>query len=152
MTALHFTKDGYCLTDDPAAFDASTAHKLLTHSYWSPGIPLETVTRAARNSWTFCLLTSGGDFVGMARFITDYASFAYLADVIIASEHRGKGLGVWMMEAMHNLPQIKACRRLMLMTGDAHELYTRLGYQSLARPELAMEIHRPGVYTTDTED
>jgi GNAT superfamily N-acetyltransferase len=152
MTALQFEKSSYRLTDDPEAFDVTAAHRLLTESYWSPGIPPETVQRAAANSWTFCLLSPSGQFVGMARFVTDYTSFAYLADVIIAAEHRGKGLGVWMMEVMHALPQIKACRRLMLMTGDAHELYTRLGYQELAHPEFAMEVHRPGIYSHDGPD
>ncbi|MDG1416800.1 MAG: GNAT family N-acetyltransferase [Maricaulis sp.] len=149
MPILLFEKDRYLITDNPEAFDVRAAHKLLSGSYWSPGIPLETVRQAAANSWTFCLLSPGGDFAGMARFITDYASFAYLADVIISPEHRGKGLGVWMMQVMHDLPQIKACRRLMLMTGDAHDLYARLGYQAMAHPELAMEIHRPNLYTRD---
>lgn len=148
--ALAWTNQGYRLTDDADAFDAQTAWSMLARSYWSPGIPLETVRRAAQNSWTFSLLDPGGEFVGMARFVTDYASFAYLADVIIDPQHRRRGLGRWMMEILHDLPQIRACRRLMLMTADAHELYETVGYRSLAQPGRAMELHRPDIYRNDT--
>jgi GNAT superfamily N-acetyltransferase len=146
MAALTHEKDGYRLTDDLGAFDINIAHHLLTHSYWSPGVPRETVLKAARNSWTFSLLAPDGGFVGLARFVTDHASFAYLADVIIDETHRGRGLGVWMMDVLHALPQIKACRRVMLMTADAHGLYEKYGYHSLAAPDRAMEIHRPEIY------
>jgi GNAT superfamily N-acetyltransferase len=146
MTALTYEKDGYRLTDDSDDFDLDTAHHLLTHSYWSPGVPRETVREAVHNSWTFSLLAPDGRFAGMARFVTDYASFAYLADVIIDDTHRGQGLGVWMMDVLHQLPQIRACRRVMLMTADAHGLYEKYGYQALAAPDRAMELHRPDIY------
>lgn len=143
---LDFRFRDYRLTDDSAAFDAGRAWRMLTVSYWSPGIPRETVEAAAAGSWTFSLLDPAGVFCGMARFVTDRATFAYLADVVIAPEHRGLGLGKWMMETLHALPEIRACRRLMLMTADAHALYEQVGYTSLAAPERAMELHRPGIY------
>ena len=146
MKTLEYETNGYRLTDDNCAFDARAAWQLLTRSYWSPGVPLETVQKAAQNSWTFSLLSPDNNFVGMTRFVTDKASFAYLADVIIDQDHRGFGLGKWMMDTLHALPEIQACRRVMLMTADAQTLYARHGYRPLAAPERAMEIHRPDIY------
>ena len=129
-----------------ATFDPTAAHRLLSVSYWSPGIPLATVIKAAANAWTFCLLAPDGRFVGMARFITDRATFAYLADVIIDPAHRGRGLGKWLVDCLHSLPEIMACRRLMLMTADAQPLYAKFGYRALKSPERAMEVARPDIY------
>jgi len=146
MQENRFERDGYQLTDRRDAFEPSAAHRLLSTSYWSPGIPLEIVVKAAANAWTFSLLDPGGSFAGMARFITDRATFAYLADVIIDPGHRGRGLGQWMVEPLHTLPEITACRRLMLMTADAQPLYARIGYAALKSPERAMEVTRPDIY------
>tara|TARA_R110000868_G_scaffold70731_6_gene207646 strand:- start:7345 stop:7845 length:501 start_codon:yes stop_codon:yes gene_type:complete len=147
MQETSFERNGYRLTDQRSAFDLASAHRLLSTSYWSPGIPPDTVAKAAANAWTFCLLAPDGAFVGMARFVTDRATFAYLADVIIDPDHRGHGLGKWLVECLHGLPEIRACRRLMLMTADAQPLYARVGYTPLKSPERAMEITRPGVYS-----
>jgi GNAT superfamily N-acetyltransferase len=146
MSARQFKHNSYSLTDASSAFDLEIAWTMLTRSYWSPGVPKETVRLAAANSWTFSLLAPDGSFVGMARFVTDRSTFAYLADVIIAEDHRGQGLGRWMMTCLHDLPEIQACRRLMLMTADAHSLYRKIGYSGLAAPDRAMELHRPDIY------
>ena len=146
MQENEFERNGYRLTDRREAFDPVQAHRLLSTSYWSPGIPAETVIRAAANSWTFCLLAPDGQFAGMARFITDRATFAYLADVIIDPAYRGHGLGKWMVACLHDLPEIRACRRLMLMTADAQPLYAGVGYTPLKSPERAMEVARPDIY------
>jgi len=146
MQENDFERNGYRLTDRREAFDPVRAHRLLSTSYWSPGIPLETVIRAAANAWTFSLLAPDGQFAGMARFITDRATFAYLADVMIDPAHRGRGLGKWMMACLHELPEIRACRRLMLITADAQPLYARVGYTPLKMPGRAMEKTRPDPY------
>tara|TARA_R110000868_G_scaffold102524_3_gene282361 strand:- start:9513 stop:10013 length:501 start_codon:yes stop_codon:yes gene_type:complete len=146
MQVNSFKRDGYELTDRRDAFDTIQAHRLLSASYWSPGIPPATVTKAAANAWTFSLLAPDGRFIGMARFITDRATFAYLADVIIDPAHRGRGLGKWLVTSLHTLPEITACRRLMLMTLDAQPLYAKIGYTALKSPERAMEISRPDMY------
>ncbi|WP_339737972.1 GNAT family N-acetyltransferase [uncultured Maricaulis sp.] len=149
MRENSFERSGYRITDQRSAFDLASAHRLLSTSYWSPGIPPETVAKAAANAWTFCLLAPDGEFAGMARFITDRATFAYLADVIIDPAHRGHGLGKWLVECLHSLPEIQACRRLMLMTADAQPLYARFGYTPLKSPERAMEVSRPDPYRAD---
>jgi len=84
--------------------------------------------------------------VGFARVITDRATYAYLADVFVLDEYRGRGLGTWLMSVIMAHPALQGLRRFALATRDAHALYARFGFQPLARPERHMEIHRPDVY------
>lgn len=121
-------------------------HWLHHRSYWAKGIPLETVQTMIANS--FCIGVFGdGVQIGFARFVTDYAVFAYLADVYIEEEHRGQGLSKQMMEVLMSQPWIKALRRLALGTMDAHGLYKQFGFEPLEHPERLMEITRPDIYT-----
>jgi GNAT superfamily N-acetyltransferase len=129
---------GYTLTGDPARIDPVAAHAYLTRSYWSPGIPLETVRRAIANSFTVAVLYEDAQ-VGMARLITDRATFAWLADVYVLEEHRGRGLSHAMLEWLLAHPELQGLRRWQLVTADAHELYRRHGWTPLSRPERAME-------------
>ena len=136
---------GYELTDDPARIDAAAAHAYLTRSYWSPGIPLATVTRAIANS--LCVaVRHGGRQVAMARLITDFATMAYLADVYVLEEHRGRGLCKAMLAHLHARPDLQGLRRWLLFTRDAHALYAQFGWQGLAHPERAMLRDYPDVY------
>jgi GNAT superfamily N-acetyltransferase len=146
MTApLTIARGDYEISTDPARLDVSAMHAFLTTSYWSPEIPLETVERAARASLCFGLYHEGRQ-VGLARVITDGASFAYLCDVYVLEAHRGHGLGRWLMEVVLAHPALQGLRRFALITRDAHWLYERLGFKPLARPEGWMEIHHPDIY------
>ena len=136
---------GYALTDDPALIDAAAAHAYLTRSYWSQGIPLATVEKALANSLCVAAL-HGDEQVGLARVVTDRATFAYLADVYVLEEHRGRGLARAMIEHLQGHAELAGLRRWMLMTGDMQPLYARLGWSPLAHPERAMERHFPDIY------
>lgn len=136
---------GYELTDDQTRIDAVAAHAYLTRSYWSPGIPLATVQRMLANSHAVAVLKDGAQ-VGMARLITDWATFAYLADVYVLEEHRGQGLSKAMVASLHADPRLQGLRRWSLFTVDAHGLYEQLGWKRLANPERGMEILDPQVY------
>jgi GNAT superfamily N-acetyltransferase len=136
---------GYELTDDRARIDAAAAHAYLTRSYWSPGIPLETVARAIANSLTVAVFR-GGAQVAMARLVTDYATMAYLADVYVLEEHRGRGLSKAMIAHLHARPDLQGLRRWLLFTRDAHSLYEQFGWKGLAHPERAMLQDNPDVY------
>ena len=125
--------------------DARSAHAFLTQSYWSPGIPLETVERALANSLCVSVL-HGGMQVGMARVITDRATFAYLADVYVLDGHGGKGLAKAMVGHLQEHPELQGLRRWMLATRDAHGLYESLGWQFLPDPSLFMQRHFPDIY------
>lgn len=149
----------YRISTDPSRLDLVAIHGYLTRSYWSPGISRELVARAAAHSLCFGLYhraaAAGGDAgrehvrdaqVGYARVITDRATFAYLCDVYVLEEHRGHGLGVWLMEVVTAHPDLQGLRRFVLITRDAHGLYAKFGFTPLVRPEGYMEVHRTGLY------
>jgi GNAT superfamily N-acetyltransferase len=137
----------YEISADTSRLDLDVIHRYLSEeSYWAPGIPRETVTRAIANSLCFGIYTEEGAQVGFARLITDRATFAYLADVFVLSEHRGKGLSKRLMETIIAHPEVQGLRRWALATRDAHELYVRYGFTPLAKPDRMMERHDPNVY------
>lgn len=128
--------------------DISFIHSFLAKSYWAGGIPLETLTKAIENSLCFGVFAESGEQVGFARMITDCATYAYLADVFIIEAHRGKGLSKSLMQFITAYPSLQGLRRITLATRDAHNLYARFGYKSLANPTLFMEKWNPDVYKT----
>src|SRR5580698_7065809 len=131
MTIL--TRGDYAITTDKDRLDVDAIHAFLTTSYWSPGVPKETVARAVAHSLCFGLF-HGPHQVGLARVITDKATFAYLADVYVLEPHRGKGLSKWMLEVIGEHPELQGLRRFMLATRDAHGLYAEFGFTPLANP------------------
>ena len=135
----------YEITCDKACLDIGAIHSFLSQSYWSPGIPRAVVERAIANSLCFGVLRDGKQ-VGFARVITDKATFAYLADVYILPEHRGKGLSRRLMEKITQHPDLQGLRRVLLATRDAHALYAKFGFKPLAAPERIMEVHNPNLY------
>jgi GNAT superfamily N-acetyltransferase len=136
---------GYTLTDDQAQIDPVAAHAFLTTSYWSSGIPLDTVRQAITGSFCIAILKDGAQ-IAMARLITDHATFAYLADVYVLEQHRSQGLSQVMLAHLQNHPMLQGLRRWMLFTRDAHGVYAKQGWQSLAHPERAMLLDFPDVY------
>ncbi|TAH39864.1 MAG: N-acetyltransferase [Gammaproteobacteria bacterium] len=135
----------YEITTDPARFDVQAIHAFLSSSYWSPGVPRAVVERAIENSLCFGVLL-GNAQVGFGRVITDRATLAYLADVYVLEEHRGKGLSKRLLDAVVSHPELQGLRRMLLATRDAHTLYAKYGFTPLAAPERMMEVHRPNVY------
>jgi GNAT superfamily N-acetyltransferase len=144
-------RDAFTVTDDPARVDLDVVHGYLARSYWARGVPRETVSRSIAHSLVFVLLY-GDTQVGFARAITDRATMAYLADVFVLEQHRGKGLGVWLMECVMAHPALQGLRVFRLATKDAHGLYERFGFRTPSHPERLMEIIDPAVYAADKED
>jgi ribosomal protein S18 acetylase RimI-like enzyme len=139
--------DGYEISTDPARLDFHAVHAYLTRSYWSPGIPFGVVERAARNSVCFGVYERAtGVQVGFTRVVTDHATFAYLCDVYVLEEHRGRGLAKWMMREVMAHPALTGARRVMLATRDAHGLYRQSGFTDVIRNTNLMEIVRPDIY------
>lgn len=136
----------YEVSVDPTRLDLDVIHGYLTRSYWSPGISREIVERAVVNSLCFGVYAGDGNQVGFARLVTDRATFAYLADVFVLEAHRGKGLSKQLMEAIIAHPELQNLRRWTLATRDAHQLYARYGFTSVAKPDRLMERHDPDVY------
>jgi ribosomal protein S18 acetylase RimI-like enzyme len=142
----------YEISTDPARLDVTAIHAYLTRSYWSPGIPIEIVERALRQSLCFGVYESaGGAQVGLARVVTDYATFAYLCDVYVLEEHRGHGLGKRMMRELMAHPALSGARRVMLATRDAHGLYAGFGFLEAGAAKNLMEIVRPDIYAARTD-
>ncbi len=145
MTHLQHRRREFLITTDPARLNIDFIHSYLTRSYWSEGISREIVERGIANSLCFGVY-EGDQQVGFARVITDYATFAYLADVFIIESHRGNGLSKFLMECIINDSRLQGLRRWVLGTRDAHDLYAQYGFKPLAKPERFMEIHHPDVY------
>ena len=137
------------VSTDASKLDLNVIHGFLTCCYWSEGISRETVSRAIANSLCFGVYEPGADRdrqVGFARVVTDRTSFAYLCDVFVLEEFRGRGLGRMLMAAVLAHPDLQGLRRWTLATRDAHDLYRKFGFTPLAKPDRFMELHRPDVY------
>ena len=107
---------------------------------------MDTVKKAAENSLCFGIYKKETQ-VGYARIISDYATFAYLADVFVLESERGKGLSKWLVETIKNHPDLQRLRRWMLITRDAHTLYKKIGFEIAQNPENIMQIARPNIYS-----
>lgn len=134
-------EDGYTISTDPGRVDRDVVWGFLRTSYWSPGIAREVVNRGINNSLVFGLLSPSGVQAGFARAVTDRARFAWLADVFVLEEHRGKGLGVWLVQTAVSHPDLRELR-IILGTADAHSLYSRFGFIPVDAERL-MERPRP---------
>jgi GNAT superfamily N-acetyltransferase len=140
--AVEVRRGEYVLSTDPARLDLDVIYDFLSRSYWGEGITRKTVERSIAGSLPFGLyhVTGEGERqVGLARVITDRATFAYLSDVFVVEEHRGKGLGVWLIETIVAHPELQGLRRWALVTRDAHSLYRRFGWTAPAHPDGWME-------------
>jgi len=132
----------YLISTDRSRLNLGVIHDFLSATYWAAGVPEDVVKRSVENSLVFGVYRGKGQ-VGFARVVTDYATFAYLADVFVLEAHRGRGLGKWLIEVVLSHPDLRGLRRWLLATGDAHELYRKYGFAELARAEIFMEIHSP---------
>jgi GNAT superfamily N-acetyltransferase len=129
----------YTITTDKDRLDTDRIHQFLSEeSYWAAGIPREIVERSIENSMCFAAL-DGDDLVAFARVITDYATYAYLADFFVVPEHRGRGAAKQLMTAIRDHRDLNNLRRWHLVTRDAHKLYEGYGFQALEKPESHME-------------
>lgn len=126
--------------------DSILIHDYLSnHSYWAQGISFEVVKSSICNS--FCAGVFACDRqIAFARLITDYTTFAYLADVFVIDEWQKRGIGKLLLRHITELDWIKNLRRLMLATKDAHGLYKYFGFTELSKPERLMEIVRLSIY------
>ena len=129
----------FTISTDPARLDIAMIHQCLSGSaYWAMGRPLEMVRRSIENSLPFGVY-KGSMPIGFARVVTDYATFAWLADVFVLPEFRGQGLGKWLIGVIVGHPRLPGLRRWVLATKDAHGLYAQYAFRPLHAPERFME-------------
>ena len=132
---------GYTISTDPTRLQLDVIHGFLRTSYWAAGIAREMVERAIRHSLCFGLYHDPtGAQVGLARVVTDRATFGYLCDVFVLESHRRRGLARWLIQVILAHPELQGFRRWMLATRDAHPLYAGAGFTPLGRPDQLMEL------------
>jgi len=142
---VEWQRGDYEVSTDPERIDIESVHRFLSdEAYWSPGVPEDVVRRAIAGSIVFGLYR-GSEQVGLARVVSDRATFAWLCDVYVLKEHRGHGLGKWLMECVKAPPDLQGLRHWLLATRDAHGLYKQFGFEPVD-PERFMEIRDPDVY------
>ncbi len=152
MQALNLIQEKYAgeyfVSSDPAKLDLPFLHDWLCNgSYWSKGIPFKLVERLVQNSLCFGVYHQSGKQVGFGRVVTDYTTFAWVTDVFIIDEYRGKGLSLLLMNCILDHPEMRVLRRWLLGTDLAHGLYRKLGFGDLDHPENFLTMHRSEMYT-----
>jgi len=124
----------YTASTNTARFDVAMIYRVLTNCYWAEGVTREIVLRSIENAVCFGVF-DGDKQVGLARVITDRATYAYIGDVFILESHRGRGLSKLLMRAIMEHPELQGFRRWSLVTNDAHGLYQQFGFTPLASPQ-----------------
>jgi N-acetylglutamate synthase-like GNAT family acetyltransferase len=148
MNTYEVRHEDILISDGRALLDRTLIHCFLSErTYWAPGVPREIVERAIDHSLCFGVYR-GGKQIGFARVVTDFATFAWLADVFILEDERGKGLSKKLVAAIQAHPRLQDLRRFMLGTRDAHGLYAQFGFEPVKYPERFMEIANPRPYKT----
>jgi GNAT superfamily N-acetyltransferase len=137
--------DDYLISTDAARLDVGVIHGFLRNSYWAEGIPRDIVERAIHNSLCFGAYYRD-EQIAFGRVVTDYSTFAYIADVFVLAPWRGRGISKALMAEIVRHPDLQNLRRWLLGTKDAHGLYQRFGFTAPAFPERQMERADPGVY------
>ncbi len=148
MQPVEYRRDNFLISTDRSRLDIGVIHGFLTESYWAKDVPVSVVQKSIENSLCFGVYDtiSAVQQIGFARAITDYATFAYLADVFILEPHRGKGLSKWLISCILAHPELQGLRRWMLATRDAHGLYRQFGFEAVEGSTRLMAITHPDVY------
>ncbi len=146
MLSGDWQKGEFTISTDQNRLQIDEIQRFLTEeSYWAKERTLEQTIKAIENSLPFGVYESERQ-IGLARVVTDYATFAYLGDVFILQEFRGFGLSKWLLKTILAHPDLQNFRRWVLATRDAHALYAKFGFSELKAPERWMEKAAPNAY------
>ncbi|MEZ4518569.1 MAG: GNAT family N-acetyltransferase [Chloroflexota bacterium] len=131
------------ISTDPARLDLDMIYRFLSEdSYWAQGVPREMLERSFANSLCFGVYLDGQQ-IGFARVVSDMARVAYLGDVFILPDFRGRGYGKALVQAILDYPDLRTLSRFMLFTRDAHTLYEPYGFETATDPKRLMVLQRP---------
>ena len=136
------TSSEFEISTDVTRLDIALIHEFLSRSYWAQGRRRSVVERAIRNSLCFGVYSRDRQ-VGFARVVTDRAVFAYLMDVFVLPEFRGRGISKALMQTIMDHPDLQNLRLFLLATRDAHGLYARFGFRELEHVDRFMAIQDP---------
>lgn len=132
-------RGGFTISTDRARMQIAVIHDFLSNqSYWLPGVPQSRVQNIIDHALNFGIFENERQ-IGYADVITDFTTFAYLANVFVLEEYRGHGLSKWLMECILAHPDLQDFRRWLLATADAHGLYKQYGFKIIETPERWME-------------
>jgi GNAT superfamily N-acetyltransferase len=141
--------DGLEISTEKLKLQIEPIHRFLSQeAYWSLGVPLEVVKRAISGSLCFGVYDkhAHGQQVGFARVVSDQATFAWICDVYVEKEYRGRGVSKWLMENLMSHSELKGLRRICLATKDAHALYEKFGFIVTQTPDNWLEIKDNDIY------
>ncbi len=146
LKVIETHRNDYTISTNKDKLDIRSIHEFLAkETDWANGIPMITLKTSIENSLNFGLYYKDKQ-IGFARIISDYSTIAYLGDVYILKEYRGKGLSKWLINEIMKHPNLKGLRRWILLTDTAEWLYKKFGFTEIANPEFYMEKHNPNVY------
>lgn len=152
MDSMTHLKGEFVLTTDKNLMNIAMIHQYLSEeSYWAKDIPLALVEKSVNNSLNFGVFYKEKQ-IAYARVITDYSTIAYLGDVFVLSNFRGKGISKWLMKEITVHPDLQGLRRWILLTADAHDLYNKYGWESIRQPEKWMEKTRLNPYNKTSDN
>lgn len=139
---MEWRKDGCRISDRRDSVDENFVIERLRDTYWAADRDPEVIRRTLDTSVNFSLL-EGGRQIAYARVVTDYATFAWICDVVVDPESRGRGLGKWLMACVLDHPACKV-GSCWLATRDAHGLYARFGFREIDNGMRLRAEWRPG--------
>ena len=149
MEIQEWQRGGFVISTDRAKMQIDVIHDYVSkQSYWMPGIPKSRVQRIIDNALNFGIF-DGPRQIGYADVITDFATFAYLANVFVLEDYRGQGLSKWLMECILAHPDLQDLRRWTLLTADAHGLYKQYGFEPINNPESWMHRYNAETYKNE---
>ena len=138
----HEVSQEFEISTDPSRLDIEVIHQFLCTSYWAEGRSRAVVERSIGHSLCFGVYVAGRQ-VAFARVVSDRAVFAYLMDVFVIPEFRGRGISKTLMRAVIDHPELQGLRVFLLGTRDAHGLYAQFGFRPLEEPDRWMAIYDP---------
>jgi N-acetylglutamate synthase-like GNAT family acetyltransferase len=149
MKVVELVWENYLISTDPRKLNVGAIHHFLCyHSDWSKGIPLERVQKSIDTSLNFGVYDEDRQ-IGFARVISDYSTIAYLGDVYLLDEYRGKGISKRLMDTIMGHTELQGLRRWILLTNTADWLYEKYGFERVPHPEWYMEKYDPKVYSKE---
>lgn len=135
---MEYKRDQFTISDDTTRLDINAICDFLSRAYWADKRSRGVIEKSIQFSLNFGVY-DGERQIGFARVVTDRAIFAYLCDVFIHEDYRGRELGKWMMECVMSHPDLQGMKRWCLLTRDAHGLYNQFGFTELGNPSRWME-------------
>lgn len=133
----YWNQADFLISTDKEKIDLETVHQFLKTSYWANERLLEEIIISVKNSLCFGMYEHGTQ-IGFARVVSDYSTFAWLADVFILPSHQKQGLGKWLLDSIFTMEELSLIKTWILLTNDAQELYAKVGFVEFPYPERVM--------------